>query len=146
MLDVEWQQLIDQMRRNAEVIKAWKPCPPNPEAERCEFCRHRTLAHFRACQETWLHAIQEFAAKPTPSVNLLHPWKSFVKNNYQLVSWDDHMTRFMNDRAAWLLLLESGVDRTLGGKLSRQPQTIESLTGRLVGHETHHIEVLHDLN
>lgn len=142
---MEWEEHIARLKASGEEIAAWPAAEPRPEALRCEFSRHRTLAHLRAAQETWLQGAILFAAKDGASLNLPHPWRLFTDRNYELVSWDEHLNRFLADRETWLeLVRRPDLDRNRGGKLSRKPRTIASLTEVLISHERHHIEVLRE--
>jgi hypothetical protein len=105
---------------------------------RCVQSRHRTLAHLRACQETWLEACVAFDQKPNPRLKLLHPWRRFEQHSYELIPWETHLAAYLADRARWKALLFSA-DRRKAGKINGQEHSIESLTLRLVSHEHHHL-------
>lgn len=138
--DEKWQALLTDLATQQAIIEAWQIEEPCPEAERCEFTRHRTLAHLRAAQETWLEAAQLFAVKDKVSIVRPHPWRLFRDNNYELIAWDVHLTKFLADRSAWLeLVRKPDLDRNRGGRLSAKPRTISSLTDLLVNHEKHHL-------
>lgn len=126
------------MDEQEQHIRAWEPAEPDPSAIRCVHSRHRTLAHLRACQETWLAACLAFDQKPGARLKMLHPWRLFEQNSYELVSWDNHLAAFLADRARWKELLQSA-DRQKTGKINDKEFSIESLTHRLVGHEHHHM-------
>lgn len=136
------------MDASANAIVAWSLNWPDPDCLRCELSYHRTLGHLRACQETWLTAAKAFAVSEktgeSPQLKLLHPWRLYKKNNYQLVEWQEHYDQFFSDRAEWIELLRS-TDRLLGGTLAGTRHTIESLTKRLVCHEEQHITQLLNL-
>lgn len=124
-----------------QTVRAWEPEAPEPGALRCEFSRHRTLAHLRACQEQWLIVVRAFAERDHPSVTILHPWRKFTSEHYELIPWGDHMAQYIKGRALWLALLESA-DWSRGGKMNRKPETIGSLARRLAQHEAYHIAAL----
>ena len=136
--ETEWQACLRQMDENEQFICAWKPAEPDPSATRCVKSRHRTLAHLRACQETWLEACLAFDQKPHPRLKMLHPWRAFEQKSYELISWEDHLAVFLADRARWKALLLT-VDRKKMGKINDKEHSIESLTQRLVSHEHHHL-------
>jgi hypothetical protein len=126
------------MDEHEQHIRAWQPAEPDAAANRCVESRHRTLAHLRACQETWLQACIAFDQKPNPRLKLLHPWRLFEQKSYELISWEAHLAAYLADRARWKELLISA-DRHKTGKINGQEHSIESLTLRLVGHEHHHL-------
>lgn len=129
------------MRDGFKAVCAWPPEAPDPSALRCEFSRHRTLAHFRACQEQWLIVVQAFAERSNPNVTILHPWRKFTSEGYELIPWEDHLSKFAKDRKTWLEFLEAA-DWPRGGTMNRRPETIASMAGRLASHEAYHIEAL----
>jgi DinB superfamily len=134
----EWQAYLRQMDEHEQHIRAWQPAEPDPAAKRCVESQHRTLAHLRACQETWLEACIAFDQKPNPRLKLLHPWRLFEQKSYELISWEIHLAAYLADRARWKELLISA-DRQKTGKINGTEHSIESLTLRLVGHEHHHL-------
>jgi hypothetical protein len=138
MTESEWQDCLRQMDEHAQYIAAWQPALPDPSAVRCVQSRHRTLAHLRACQETWLEACIAFDQRPGHRVKLLHPWRLFEQNDYALLPWDEHLAAFNADRVRWKALLETA-DRQKAGKMNDRPHSIESLTRGLVAHEHHHL-------
>jgi len=138
MSESEWLDCLRQMDMHEQHIRAWLPEEPQVEAERCVNSRHRTLAHLRACQESWLEACVAFIQKPNPRLEMLHPWRVFEQKSYERVSWSDHLTAYLTDRAHWKELLAS-TDRQKSGKINDKEQSIESLTRRLVDHEHHHL-------
>lgn len=133
--------IFRMLEASSAALAAWEPEPPNPAAERCEFSRHRTLAHLRACQEQWLAVATEFLNRDSPNVTILHPWRKFAAEGYANLEWESHMNRFKTDRAIWLQLLEEA-DWSRGGRMNRKPESIGSLARRLAEHERYHIEVL----
>jgi hypothetical protein len=134
----EWQACLRQMDEHEQYIRAWQPAEPDAAAKRCVESRHRTLAHLRACQETWLEACIAFDQKPNPRLKLLHPWRLFEQKSYELISWEVHLAAYLADRARWkeLLIL---ADRQRTGKINGKEHSIEGLTLRLVDHEHHHL-------
>jgi hypothetical protein len=126
------------MDEHEQYIRAWQPEDPPPAAERCVQSRHRTLAHLRACQESWLEACLAFDQKPTPRLKMLHPWRVFEQKSYELLSWEEHLTAYLADRGRWKQFLKSA-DRHKTGKINDREHSIESLTERLVAHEHHHL-------
>jgi hypothetical protein len=134
----EWQDCLRQMDEHEQYLCAWQSEPPNPDAKRCVQSRHRTLAHLRACQESWLEACLAFDQKPNPRLKMLHPWRVFEQKSYELISWEDHLAVYLADRARWKQLLKSA-DRHKGGQINDREHSIESLTRRLVAHEHHHL-------
>jgi len=139
MTDAEWQECLAQLEAHGKHIAAWESEPPNPSAARCVHSRHRTLAHLRACQETWLEACIAFQQKPGARLKMLHPWRLFEQKGYASAPWDDHMTAFMAERSQLLEVLRR-VDRTIGGKVNANEYTIEDLVaGRMAAHERHHL-------
>ncbi|MBS1703910.1 MAG: hypothetical protein JST12_19760 [Armatimonadetes bacterium] len=139
MTDAEWDELLKELDAHRQHIEAWEPDAPKPDAARCVQSRHRTLAHLRACQETWLAACLAFAERPGASLKLLHPWRLFDQQSYALGSWDEHRRAFLTDRQRLLELLRT-CDRTIGGKVNGNSYTIESLiAGRVAAHERHHL-------
>lgn len=138
MTDAEWSDCLRQMDEHENLIRAWEQVGPKPDAQRCVHSRHRTLAHLRSCQETWLEACMAFAEKDYPRLKMLHPWRSFEQKHYELVSWEDHLATYLKDRARWKELLQT-TDRTRKGKLNGKEFSIEDLTSRLVSHEHHHL-------
>lgn len=140
--DYDWQQLADRLEELGLEIAAWPAAEPDPDALRCEFSRHRTLAHLRAAQETWLEAALLFAEKENPRLVRPHPWRLFQERGYESIPWTEHRERFLADREAWLQLIrQPDLDRNRGGKLSGKPCTIATLTEKLVGHESHHVSM-----
>ncbi len=138
MTEAAWEDLIQTIKSQGELVIAWQPDAPKPEAERCLDSRHRTLGHLRACQEQWLIALQAFLKSDNSNVTFLHPWRHFESQGYASTPWDEHMDVYCNDRKHWLELI-SGADRTRSGKWNRKPDTVEGLTKRLMAHEAHHI-------
>lgn len=131
------QQLIDQ----SVTILSWAPCQPQPAALRCEFSRHRTLAHLRACQEQWLVVLIAFLESDNPSVKILHPWRQFDNEHYAEVPWEVHLSKFASDRRIWLEHLD-GADLDRTGRRNGTQLTVGSLTKILADHEAYHIKVL----
>jgi hypothetical protein len=78
------------------------------------------------------------------SVTILHPWRHFDREGFETVPWDIHMGRFLEDRAWWLKLGETGTVETwlYGGKPNRNPRTVGQLIEALAEHEAHHIHLL----
>jgi len=138
MDETEWQECLRQMDEHEQHICAWQPEAPDPGAVRCVQSRHRTLAHLRACQESWLEACLAFDQKERPRLKMLHPWRVFEQNSYEQVSWEDHLAAYRADRIRWKELLRSS-DRQRSGKINDKEHSIESLTHRLVSHEHHHL-------
>lgn len=140
----EWHNDFDRLTNNLDTIRNWPPDEPNLEVSRCEFSRHRTLAHLRACQEQWLIVTLNFIEVDEPSIRVLHPWRKFENERYEILSWDAHMKKFIADRVKWLGLVDCA-DRNRGGKWNGKVDTIYGLTRRLVDHECHHIATLKHL-
>jgi DinB superfamily len=138
MTDTEWQECLRQMETNERHLLAWLPAEPDPDALRCVSSRHRTLAHLRACQESWIEACLAFEQKQNPRLKMLHPWRLFEQKSYDQVSWEDHIAAYVADRRRWKELLKSA-DRQKTGKINDREHSIESLTQRLVAHEHHHL-------
>jgi hypothetical protein len=138
MTESEWQECLRQLDEHKQFITAWQPAEPDADAKRCVQSRHRTLAHLRACQETWLEACIAFDQKPHPRLKMLHPWRRFEQNSYELVSWEDHLAAYRADRVRWKELLKRA-DRQKTGKINGTEHSIESLTLRLVAHEHYHL-------
>lgn len=138
MTDAEWRTCLQRLDENEQDLLAREPEAPNLAAARCVDSKHRTLAHLRACQETWLEAALAFHQRPNSRIKLLHPWRLFEKNSYELVPWEDHLAAFRADRLRWKELLATA-DRSTSGKMNEKPFTIEDLTSRLVAHEHYHI-------
>jgi hypothetical protein len=138
MTETEWQECLHQMDEHEQYIHAWQPADPDPSAIRCVQSRHRTLAHLRACQESWLEACVAFDQKLNPRLRVLHPWRVFEQKSYELIPWEDHLAVYLADRARWKHLLKTA-DRHKSGKINDKEHSIESLTKRLVGHEHHHL-------
>jgi hypothetical protein len=133
-----WQECLRQMDENETYICTLPPSEPDPTAVRCVQSRHRTLAHLRACQESWLDACIAFDNETNPRLKMLHPWRVFDQMSYERILWEDHLAKFLSDRARWKQLLE-GADRNKSGKLNNSVHSIESLTRRLVAHEHYHL-------
>jgi hypothetical protein len=123
----EWQDCLRQMEEHEQYICAWDPAEPDVTAKRCVQSRHRTLAHLRACQESWLEACLAFDQKLNPRLKMLHPWRLFEQKSYELLSWEDHLAVYLADRARWKHLLKSA-DRHKSGKINDKEHSIESLT------------------
>jgi hypothetical protein len=138
MTESEWQACLRQMDEHEQHVRAWQPPEPDAAAERCVASPHRTLAHLRACQETWLEACLAFDQQPHPRLTLFHPWRLFEQNSYELIAWETHLAAYLADRSCWKELLTSA-DRQKTGKINGKEQSIESLTLRLVGHEHQHL-------
>lgn len=138
MTETEWQDCLRQMDAQEEYIREWEAEEPNPSAQRCVHSRHRTLAHLRACQESWLEACIEFKQRQNPRLKMLHPWRAFEQNSYALLSWEEHLRVYLADRTRWKELLLT-TDRERGGKINDKEFSIESLTKRLVDHEHYHL-------
>lgn len=140
LTDAEWQDCLRLLEENRRVVEAWPKADPDPAALRCEHSRHRTLAHLRAAQETWLEAVLLFAEKEFPRIVRPHPWRLFTDRNYEVLPWEEHLGAFLRDRETWLALaMRPDLDRDRGGKLSGKARTIESFTRILLGHESHHL-------
>lgn len=138
MSQTAWEELIDRLESQSEIVASWEPDLPNPTAERCLQSRHRTLGHLRACQEQWLIALEAFLVADNPNVTFLHPWRHFETQGYASARWEEHMEAYCRDRRRWIELI-STADRTRDGKWNRKPDTVEGLTARLAAHEAHHI-------
>lgn len=138
MTESDWQACLGRMDEHERCLRAWEPEEPNPAATHCAQSRHRTLAHLRACQDTWLAACRAFAERQNPRVTLLHPWRLFERDSYELIPWEQHLAVYLADRARWRELLAS-TDRTRAGKLNGRECSIASLTEKLVAHEHHHL-------
>lgn len=138
MSDSEWNDCMLQMDVNEKYIRSLEAHAPDNSAQRCCQSLHRTLGHLRACQEIWLQASIAFDQRPNSRLKLLHPWRVFEQNGYELILWEEHLQSFLHHRAEWKELLNA-TNRINGGKLNGNDQTIESLTGRLVAHEQYHL-------
>lgn len=138
MTDAEWADCLTRLDEHEQHILAWEPDQPNPAALRCIHSRHRTLAHLRACQESWLEACIAFEAKPNARLKMLHPWRLFEQKSYELVPWEDHLAVFRADRIRLKEFLKTA-DRSRGGKINSNEHTIEGLVSRIVAHEHHHL-------
>lgn len=138
MTDTEWQECLRLMDENEQTVLGWPPTAPDPDAAKCLHSRHRTLAHLRVCQETWLQASVAFTKSPGASLKLLHPWRLFDKKAYGTVPWEDHLAAYQADRARWKVLLHS-TDRKTAGEINGQKHSVESLARRLVLHERQHL-------
>ncbi|MFZ4508032.1 MAG: DinB family protein [Fimbriimonas sp.] len=141
MSEDSWTRLRQQLQDQLSTIESWEPCDPDPAALRCEFSRHRTLAHLRAGQEQWLVVLVAFLERDNPSVKILHPWRQFAAEHYDGLPWEVHMSKFVADRRTWLARLD-GADPERPGKWNGKPDTVGNLTSRLADHEAHHIKVL----
>ena len=124
MTDAEFELLLSQLDVHERHIVAWEPDAPNPNALRCVHSRHRTLAHLRACQDSWLEASIAFEQKPNVRLKMLHPWRVFEQKSYETVPWDDHLAAFRNGRKQLKAFLKTA-DRTKGGKINANEHTIE---------------------
>lgn len=141
----EWESLYDSLVRTRDEVASLPSERPNPAAQRCQYSRHRTLAHLRACQEQWLYVVSEFLARQSPNVKILHPLRKFDHEGYIEILWGDHMSKFLEDRATWLeLRLISDWNR--GGKMNGKPESVATLTRRLALHEVHHLALIRNLN
>lgn len=138
MTSREWDDIRRRMDEHEALVAAWEAEPPAPGAARCVHSRHRTLAHFRACGETWLAASRAFVERPGVSITLLHPWRLFDRDGYATLPWDEHRAAFLRNRQEWKELMATA-DLSAGGKLNRIPHTVESLVRRLVLHEHGHL-------
>lgn len=115
--DAEWHDLLEEMDALEAIVKAWEPCEPDLTALRCEHSRHRTLAHLRAAQETWLKGVLLFAKKDGASLNLPHPWRLFENVGYASRHWEEHREAYLVDRAQWRALVRHpDLDRDRGGR------------------------------
>ena len=137
----DWNKLRQQLVDQSAIIQAWEPCNPEPTALRCEFSRHRTLAHLRACQEQWILVLVAFLERDNPSVTILHPWRQFAQGRYEELPWEVHLSKFISDRRIWLDRLD-GADPERPGKRNGKTDTVGGLTYGLAEHEAHHINVL----
>lgn len=139
MSDAEWRECISALEKHGQIVADWEPDVPNPDAQRCVKSRHRTLAHLRACQETWLAACEAFEKKPGANLKPPHPWRLFEQKGYATLPWEKHMNAYTSDRARLLDVLRR-VDRTIGGKVNANAYSIESLmASRMAAHERHHL-------
>ena len=134
----DWLECLRQMDENELYIYALPRAEADLNATRCVQSRHRTLAHLRACQESWLDACIAFDNETNPRLKMLHPWRVFDQMSYERILWEDHLPKFLSDRARWKQLL-IGADRDKSGKINDKVHSIESLTRRLVAHEQHHL-------
>jgi len=143
MNDKEWKETLTAMDANRAFIESWSEAEPDPVAARCEFSRHRTLAHLRAAQEFYLEAVLAFAERDNPSVTVLHAWRRFTLNRYEVLPWRTHLEAYQRDRTKWeQLVRDPSLDRSRGGRFNRNERTIASLTQGLVTHEQAHFEAL----
>src|SRR4051794_16264917 len=106
MTDNDWRDCLRRMDVHEQHIRDWEAVAPDPAAQRCVHSRHRTLAHLRACQETWLDGCLAFDQTSAPRLKLLHPWRLFEQQSYELIPWEQHLTVFLADRARWKQLLQ----------------------------------------
>ncbi len=141
MSDDDWDKLRQQLIDQLVLIQAWAPCNPEPAALRCEFSRHRTLAHLRACQEQWLIVLIALLERDNPSVKIVHPWRQFAHEHYEELPWEVHMSKFISDRRIWLNRLD-GADPKRTGKRNGKPLTVSALTDILAAHELYHLNLL----
>ena len=138
MTDTEWNECLGKLDEYKKYIAKLEPDPPNTAALRCVHSRHRTLAHLRACQESWLEAMIAFQERSNPRLKMLHPWRVFEQRGYDSIPWDDHMRSYRADRKRLRDFLKTA-DRQRGGKINTNEHTIESLVSRIVAHEHHHL-------
>ncbi|MBS1707209.1 MAG: DinB family protein [Armatimonadetes bacterium] len=137
----EWLQVQANLVELGQSIEKWTHTEPDPLALRCEYSRHRTLAHLRACQEQWLVVLRAFAERDNPCVTVLHPWRHFEAMGYAALPWDVHMAAYLEGRQEWIRLCRQ-TDPNRGGKWNRKPDSVGGLVWRLVSHEHHHISSL----
>ena len=137
----DWINLQLQLMDQSAAIQAWTPCDRDPNALRCEFSKHRTLGHLRACQEQWLIVLEAFLERDNPSVKILHPWRHFEQHGYDQLPWEVHMSKFVSDRQTWLKRV-SAADPERPGKRNGTHFTVGTLTSVLAQHEAHHMNVL----
>lgn len=138
MTDAEWQECLNRLDDHELYIDALEPDQPNLTALRCVHSRHRTLAHLRSCQESWLEACVAFQERSNPRLKMLHPWRVFEQRGYESISWDSHLATFHADRTRLKEFLKAA-DRERGGKINANEHTIEGLVSRIVSHEHHHL-------
>ena len=138
MTDSEWQARLDQLDFHERHIEALEPDTPNPAAVRCVNSRHRTLAHLRMCQESWLEACIAFQDRHNPRLKMLHPWRVYEQRGFAQIPWNEHLESFRSDRDRLRLFLKTA-DRSRSGKINANEHTIEGLVSRIVSHEHHHL-------
>ena len=134
----KWIQCLARLDELERYIYTLEPESPNPSAARCIQSRHRTLAHLRACQELWVDACFVFKQQPGARLKILHPWRAFKLQRYDLLPWEDHMYAFRADRKRLNELLKTS-DPSAGGAINEVEYTIEKLVHRIVSHEDQHL-------
>lgn len=143
--DGEWSETIRALHTQCAKVSSWPPTAPNPAAQRCRECRHRTLAHLRAAQEIWLQVARHIAGQSPKGIRSLHPWTVFTNENYAQRSWHEHRDKFLKDRQEWIKLVHNPLaDRTLSTQFNGKLITLEQLTQKLVIHEAHHLQDFDD--
>ena len=123
---------------HVELLLAIPQQQPDPQAQSCRQSMHRTLAHFVACQRSWLPLIQAIINGRARAAVKLHPLKLMESTGLLQTEWSELTAEYVRNAELWESLTNAA-DPLHKLTVGHRTWTVTELTERLVGHESHHL-------
>ncbi len=123
---------------HVEILRALSIQDPEPWAAFCRQSVHRTLAHFVACQRSWLPLLQAIIEGKSRATVKPHPLKLMEQSGLLQTEWSALIAEYATNAQKWddlTKLADPAHNLTVG----HRTWTVSELTGRLIGHERHHL-------
>jgi hypothetical protein len=141
MTAVKWQNLLVKLRENQVVLKSMQPHDPMPEAKFCRESPHRTLGHLTACQIAWFPLLKQIQEGDSRGSIPIHPYTLFENQRFSTASWHELISLYEKGREEWKAILND-IDLRQEIRTAKRIWTPQTLTKRLVEHETNHLRDL----
>lgn len=141
MTEVKWKNLLDKLRANQFVLNSMQPHDPMPVAKFCRESPHRTLGHLTACQIAWLPLLKQIQSGDPKGSIPIHPYTLFENQRFSTASWDELISLYEKGREEWISILND-INLRQEIQTAKRIWTPQTLTKRLVEHETNHLRDL----
>ena len=141
MTEVKWKNLFCKLKENQVVLTSMQPHDPMPNAKYCRESPHRTIGHLTACQIAWLPLLKQIEKGDSKGSIPIHPYTLFDDQNFSIASWDELISLYEKGREEWIAILND-IDLRQEIQTSKRTLTPQTLTKRLVEHETNHLRDL----
>ncbi|MEI7985511.1 MAG: hypothetical protein WCI55_07765 [Armatimonadota bacterium] len=141
MTEVKWKNLLGKLRANHVVLTSMQPHDPMPEARFCRESPHRTLGHLTACQIAWFPLLKQIQKGDSKGSIPIHPYTLFENQGFGTAPWDELISLYEKGREDWIAILGHIYIRQ-EIQTAKRIWTPQTLTKRLVEHETNHLRDL----
>ena len=141
MREVKWKNLLGKLKENQVVLTSMQPHDPMPNAKYCRESPHRTLGHLTACQIAWLPLLKQIQSCDPKGSIPIHPYTLFENRRFSTASWDELISLYEKGREEWIAILND-IDLRQEIQTAKRIWTPQTLTKRLVEHETNHLRDL----